>query len=303
MPKPSGNNGKPGGIDKYFDRAIYNFEYPYRMSWGLLPPADPRADNNYIEITGASAEHRRSYDPKVGGYYRFRTALNNFFDLHTNFANGQSEIFMAALIRVHGAGGAQALIGRGVTGWSMQWWATADGTILARAVTTAGTGAGDKIAQTPSGMYRPGQWALVMYGYKANSYIKAGVNGRWVTTTAHASNTLRNDATYGLSIGRFGGSTNSNADIDIAFLGLGTAVPTDRQTNIVYNTLMSSRDTPSGSNESPGGSPPLQPFNGFTSFFDYSTDSHRLKLAGLGPVYVDTPSSEVVFTDDGKFSL
>jgi hypothetical protein len=255
--KPSVNSGggKPGGVGKYFDKALYYFEHPYRAvssESGLISPSDPKADINDLTPSGAPT-HMRSYNPKIGGYYKFRTASNQFFSLASDVTNAQSEVFIAALVRVYNGGVFH--VGRGAdgsgNGWSIIMESrTADCTSYALTTST-----GDTTQSAATSGLVSGRWTLVTYAYKSGSYIKVGKDGSWHTTSAFAATTLRS-STVGLSVGKANSAATGSSNCECAFLGIGTSIPTDKQLRYIHWAIRNGVELPPPSGEGPPGDDP-----------------------------------------------
>jgi hypothetical protein len=279
VPKPpvfsgaaGSGGGKPGGLGKYFDKALYYFENPYRSSSGILPPSSPKADLNNLTASATAPTHRRSYNSKVGGYYSFRTASSQYFSLASDVTDAQSEVFIAALVRVYNGGVFH--VGRGAdgsgNGWSIIMESrTADCTSYALTTSTGNT---TQSAAT-SGLVS-GRWTLVTYAYKSGSYIKVGKDGSWHTTSAFAATTLRS-STVGLSIGKANSASTGSSNCECAFVGIGTSIPTDKQLRYIHWAIRNGVELPppAGDTNPPPGDDPGDGNSGVQS---------RILLLGVG---------------------
>ena len=267
-----GSGGKPGGIGKYFDKALYTFEFPYRAvssASGILPPSDPRADINDLTASATPPTHRRSYDPRVGGYYRFTKASSQSFELALDIADDQPEVFVTALVRPRGtaAGDSEYLFGCHSDQKSIDWRIGAD-RILAQTVTNVGAEViSHSFERNPSG-----SWVLAHFAYKLNSYHKIGINGAWLVSANIANTSLAGTGDHDSFIG-FSGNAGEHWSGDCAWFGIGTTVPTDKQLRTIFFNTQNGLDVPGGNDEPPGGGdvpPPL------------ADEIRRMLLMGVG---------------------
>lgn len=161
-----------------------------------------------------------------GDYHRLASATNQFWTLNSNVLDAVSELFIIARVRFEGSGAAHPL-SRGAdaaagSGWSLQCILTATEATF-YAVTTSG-GAALRTA-TSANTRAAGQWYTFMAAYKSGSYVKVGVDGVWLATTAITATGLR-DSVQGLSINR-NNSLTATGNFDIKVLGTGSAIPPD----------------------------------------------------------------------------
>jgi hypothetical protein len=247
--KGAGKGGTKGDVpvvlSQAFDHGMWIADGFQSFSGsGRAEPRSMGRVRNELTTSNLPVQHY-SHNSPFGGFGRFTAANNSAWDIETNVADSISELFIVAVLRI-ASGGGSFPIGRGVAGWSMQCVA-ATNNLWMRVITTAGTSPGDKVAD--AGAVMPfGRWTTAMWAYKANSYVKVGLDGVWLATTNHSSNTLRNDAS-GLSIGRFGGSSSGQFDGDIAFVGFGTAIPSDNQLLSTIMAVQAAGSPPSGNQD------------------------------------------------------
>lgn len=265
MPKPpvisaSGGSGggKPGGLGKYFDKALYYFEYPYRSTSGVLPPSSPKADLNNLTATGTPL-HRRVYDPRIGGYYRFAKADTDYFTLASGIADNQAEVFMTALVRPRGtiAGDSEYLFGGYQATKALDWRIGVERILGQTRLNT-----GDDVTSYTFPRSMAGTWVVVMFAYKLNTYNKCGYNGAWVDTNTITNTSLAGTGDATLRIG-YSGISTEYFDGDVAFLGVGTSIPTDRQIKYISNVLLTGMELPPPSGDGPPGDDPGDGTGGF----------------------------------------
>jgi hypothetical protein len=274
VPKPpvisaSGGSGggKPGGLGKYFDKALYYFEYPYRSSSAILPPSSPKADLNNLTATGTPL-HRKVYDPRIGGYYRFAKADTDYFTLTSGVADNQSEVFMTALVRPRGtiAGDSEYLFGGYQDTKAIDWRIGAERILGQTRLNT-----GDDVTSFTFSRSMAGTWLVVMFAYKLNTYNKCGINGAWVDTNTITNASFAGAGAVTLRIG-YSGISTEYFDGDVAFLGVGTSVPTDRQIKYISNVQLTGMELPPPSGDGPPGDDPN----------DGATIRGRILLLGAG---------------------
>lgn len=253
----SKGGGKPGGIAKYFDKALYYFEHPYRAVSSeslILPPSSPQADINDLTASATAPTHRRSYDSRVGGYYKFTKASSQSFELSLDLADDQSKIFVAALVRPRGDGAldSEYLFGGHTTEKALDWRIGTD-RILAQTVTSAGS----EVAQHAFERSMAGTWVLAMFSYELNVGQKIGINGSWLVTDLFSNTSLAGTGTVDCFIG-FSGNAGEYFSGDVAFLGVGTSIPTERQLRHIYWTIATGAELPppSGHDFPPPGDDP-----------------------------------------------
>jgi hypothetical protein len=257
VPKPpvisasggKGGGGKPGGVAKYFDKALYFFEHPYRSSSFVLPPSSPQADLNNLSASATPPSHRRSYKSNVGGYYRFASASSQYFELANDVDDAAEQVFIACLFRLRGSGNGP-VITRG--------YGTADHSILCYANATEAQmvindGVADRVAAATVTLV-PGKWYLLTGAYDKASYVKVGIDGAWLAST-NITGSLANSAT-GFRMQFFNNAANGN--VDMAFFGIGTTIPTDKQTRYIHWAIRNGVELPppAGDTKPPPGDDP-----------------------------------------------
>jgi hypothetical protein len=254
--------GKPGsGLGRYFDKCLYHFDITYHAGQqGYITPPDTRADINNLTPSATSPTHRRSYDQIVGGYYRFAAASTHYFTTASKVADATSQLFVCALVRRRDGTSNNGIVSQstiGVAG-NPAFALYFDDTQIQMTVTnTTPTSTACNQAITTAN----GSWHLVMGCYTNGTNIKVGIDGAWLKTTVVPAGNLQNKAA--IVIGGSGDGAGPNWDGDIAFLGVGTSIPSDRQLKQIYNTLMWGADKPGGvPGDDPGDIPPPEPTGG-----------------------------------------
>jgi hypothetical protein len=265
--------GKPGnGIGRFFDKCLYTFEYPYHAGQsGVIPPPDPRADINNLTRSATPATHRRTYDNRPGGYFRFAAASSQYFTTASKISESATQFFVCALVRRRDGTSNNGIISQSTMGvandsaFALYFDDTQIQMSVASAVPTS-TACNQAITTAN------GSWQLIMGAYTRGSNIKVGINGAWLKTTVIGTFNL--NAKNNIVIGSSGDFTTPNWDGDIAFIGIGTTIPTDRQLKQIYNTILWGADKPGGiPGDDPGGEvPPPLPTPG----------AGRLLLLGAG---------------------
>jgi len=269
---PKGNGGKPGnGVGRFFDKALYFFEHPYRAvsaASDTVSPSDPRADINDMTPSATLPIHHKSYDPVVGGYVRFVSASSTKYTLDLDVADAQSEVFIAMLIRPRSTSNGHCL-GRGTTDFGFRCYVDTDQ--LYFEVYTSSDGLNHDVLFTGNTDCFSGKWVLAMFAYKSGSYIKVGANGRWLNSTTITSTGLR--PSTGVDAIVIGQTGLGFLDGDVAMVGIGTAIPANGALATMAQTILSGSDVPGGNSDPPGGDvPPPNP----------ATNTGRLLLLGAG---------------------
>jgi hypothetical protein len=275
VPKPplqagTGGGGKPGGLGKYFDKALYFFEHPYTAGQsGVLPPPSGLADLNYLTASATPPTHRRSYNPKVGGYYSFADASSQSFALGTDIADNQDSLFVAALVRprVGNAADASYLFGGHGSTKCIDW--RLDAEVMTSYIQT---NAGAEIIDFIFERAHYGEWMLAMFAYKLNTYHKIGINGAWIDSANITNTSFGGTGDVDLFIGH-SGNAGEYFTGDIAFLGVGTAIPTAQQIRYIHYAVRNGVELPPPSGDGPPGDDPGDGNSGSTG---------RILLLGVG---------------------
>jgi hypothetical protein len=259
VPKPpvsagagGSGGGKPGGLSKYFNKALYYFEHPYRATSSVLPPSSPQADLNNLTASATPPAHRRSYNSKVGGYYRFADASSQSFELGVDIADNQDSLFVAALVRprVGNAADASYLFGGHGSTKCIDW--RLDAEVMTSYVQT---NVGAEIIDYVFERAHYGEWLLAMFAYKLNTYHKIGINGVWIDSAAITNTSFGGTGDVDMFIGASGNAGEFFTG-DIAFLGVGTSIPTDKQLRYIHWAIRNGVELPPPSGEGPPGDDP-----------------------------------------------